>query len=35
MKIKDIIIAAAVSMTLTGCGLYNKYEHETELCFIF
>jgi len=31
MKIKDIIIAAAVSMTLTGCGLYNKYEHETEV----
>ena len=26
MNIKNIIVAAAVSMTLTGCGLYNKYE---------
>ena len=26
MKIKNIIIAAAVGTMLTGCGLYNKYE---------
>ena len=26
MKTKDIIAAAAVSLMLTGCGLYNKYE---------
>ena len=26
MKIKNIFFAAAVSMMLTGCGLYNKYE---------
>ncbi len=26
MKCKHIIIAAIVSMTFTGCGLYNKYE---------
>ena len=31
MKIKDIIIAAAVGMMLTGCGLYNKYEQEAEI----
>ena len=30
MKIKDIIIAAAVGMMLTGCGLYNKYEQKAE-----
>jgi NodT family efflux transporter outer membrane factor (OMF) lipoprotein len=30
MKIKDIIIAAAVGMMLTGCGLYNKYEQKSE-----
>jgi len=28
--ISNIIIAAAVGMTLTGCGLYNKYEAKTE-----
>jgi NodT family efflux transporter outer membrane factor (OMF) lipoprotein len=26
MKIKDILIAAIVGMTLTGCGIYDKYE---------
>ena len=26
MKTKNILVAAAVSMMLTGCGLYNKYE---------
>ena len=25
-KLSNIIVAAAVSMMLTGCGLYNKYE---------
>ena len=25
-KLSNIIAAAAVSMMLTGCGLYNKYE---------
>ena len=30
MKIKNIIIVAAVSMTLTGCGLYDKYEQKAE-----
>jgi len=30
MKIKNIIAVAAVSMSLTGCGLYNKYEQKTE-----
>ena len=30
MKIKNIIAVAAVGMTLTGCGLYNKYEQKTE-----
>ena len=30
MKIKYIIAAASVSMMLTGCGLYNKYEQKTE-----
>ena len=29
MKIKNIIAVAAVGMSLTGCGLYNKYEQET------
>ncbi|MBQ3629934.1 MAG: TolC family protein, partial [Prevotella sp.] len=29
MKIKNIIIVAAVGMTLTGCGIYNKYEQKT------
>jgi NodT family efflux transporter outer membrane factor (OMF) lipoprotein len=30
MKIKNIIAVAAVGMSLTGCGLYNKYEQKTE-----
>ena len=30
MKIKNIITVAAVGMSLTGCGLYNKYEQKTE-----
>ena len=30
MKIKNIIAAAAVSLMLTGCGLYNKYEQKAE-----
>ena len=30
MKIKNIIAVAAVGMTLTGCGLYNKYEQKIE-----
>ncbi len=30
MKIKNIIAVAAVGMTLTGCGIYNKYEQKTE-----
>ena len=31
MKIKNIIAFAAVGITLTGCGLYNKYEQKTEV----
>ena len=30
MKIKNIIAVAAVGMTLTGCGIYNKYEQKVE-----
>ena len=30
MKTSNIIIAAAVSLMLTGCGLYNKYEQKAE-----
>ena len=30
MNYKNIIAIAAVSMTLTGCGLYNKYEQKAE-----
>ena len=30
MRIKNIITAAAVSLMLTGCGIYNKYENKTE-----
>ena len=30
MKIKNIISVAAVSLMLTGCGIYNKYEQKTE-----
>ena len=30
MKIKVIFVAVAVSLTLSGCGLYNKYEQEAE-----
>jgi NodT family efflux transporter outer membrane factor (OMF) lipoprotein len=29
MKIKQIITVAAVSLMLTGCGIYNKYEQKT------
>ena len=29
MKIKNIIIVPAVSLMLTGCGIYNKYEQKT------
>ena len=28
MKVKNIIIVAAVSLMLTGCGIYNKYEQK-------
>ena len=31
MKSKNIIVAAAVSFMLTGCGLYNKYESKAPL----
>ena len=30
MNYKNIFVAAAVSMMLTGCGLYNKYEQKAE-----
>ena len=30
MKIKNIIAVAAVGMTLTGCGIYNKYEQKVD-----
>ncbi len=30
MKVRNIISAAAVSLLLTGCGLYNKYEQKVE-----
>ena len=30
MKIKNIIAVAVVGMTLTGCGIYNKYEKTVE-----
>ena len=30
MKYRNIFLAAAVSMMLTGCGLYNKYEKTVE-----
>ena len=29
-RLNNIFIAAAVSLMLTGCGLYNKYEQKTE-----
>ena len=29
-KLSNIIAAAAVSLMLTGCGLYNKYEQTVE-----
>ena len=29
-RLSNIIVAAAVSMMLTGCGLYNKYEKTVE-----
>ena len=31
MKIKSIIIATTMSIMLTGCGLYNKYEQKAEV----
>ena len=31
MNYKSIIAAAGVSLMLTGCGLYDKYEQETEM----
>ena len=31
MRIKNMIAFAAVSLMLTGCGLYNKYEQTTEV----
>ena len=30
-RLSNIIVAAAVSMMLTGCGLYNKYEQDTQV----
>ena len=30
MKIKNIFAVAAVGMTLTGCGIYNKYEQKID-----
>ncbi len=30
MNYKHIFVAAAVSLTLTGCGLYNKYEQTAQ-----
>ena len=30
MKVRNIFVAAAVSLLLTGCGLYNKYEQKAE-----
>ena len=29
-RLRNIIVAAAVGMMLTGCGLYNKYEKTVE-----
>ena len=29
MRIKNMVTAAAVSLALTGCGLYKKYEQKT------
>ena len=29
-RTSNILVAAAVSLLLTGCGLYNKYEQKTE-----
>ena len=29
-RFKSIFVAAAVSILLTGCGIYNKYEQKTE-----
>lgn len=31
MKTKNIIIVAAMSLTLTSCGLYKKYEQKNEI----
>ena len=31
MKVKNIITVAAVSLMLTGCGIYNKYENKTPI----
>ncbi|MBQ7532694.1 MAG: TolC family protein [Bacteroidales bacterium] len=30
-RLSNIIVAAAVSLMLTGCGLYNKYEQDTQV----
>lgn len=30
MNFKNIFAAAAVSLLLTGCGIYNKYEQKTQ-----
>ncbi len=29
-NLKNILLVALVSLTLTGCGIYNKYEQKTE-----
>ncbi len=31
MRTKDIIMTVAVSLTLMGCGLYNKYEQSVDI----
>ena len=31
MNYKNIFIAVAASLMLTGCGLYDKYEQKTEI----
>ena len=28
-RLSNIFVAAAVSLMLTGCGIYNKYEQKT------
>ena len=29
-RLSNIIVAAAVSFLLTGCGIYNKYEQKVQ-----